>query len=319
FVEIMDNLVASLIHAGRGSAALKLVRLLKKMEGSERFSPEKRAAIAATVGSTLRPDTVLALLPALDGEKPLAPEEAMEFFDYFGPRHCASLVDLLARLQSMKIRKATLGALVKLGRENPASFLPFLQDQRWFLVRNIIFILGQLGYAEGLDHVARLAAHPEQRVRKEVLGYLQRRSEPRARAVMMRFLQDENVNLRVRALQALGAARYLPALKNIEAMAEAKDFAERTPGERIAVYEALGLLAGESMLPRLREMLKKRFLFGRARDKESVACAVAALRRIRTPGAVRVLEEAEAERRGTEVSMLIADALKEVAAEMPQA
>jgi len=313
FLSIMDNLISNLIRARQPAEALRLIRFLRKVELSDRVPQWKRELVTTVSGSGITPDTVLALLPALDTADLLSAEDVTDFIAFFGSRQMGAVCELLARVQQMKSRKAILATLVEIGKESPESFFPFLADKRWYLVRNIVFILGHFASPSALDPILRVANHPDLRVRKEVLGYLQKFQEPKARMAVTRFLQDENVHLRIRALQLLSAARFAPALKAVDAIAVGKDFPERALQERRAVYEALGELAKDGLLPRLRGMLKKRLLLGRGKEKDDIVCAVAALRKIRTEAAIRMLEEAEAERRGTEAGMLIADALKELA------
>jgi HEAT repeat protein len=312
FLAIMENLISNLIRARQPAEALRLIRFLRKMEQSERVPEAKKELVRAAAGSGITPETVLALLPSLDAPDGLSADDVSDFLAFFGSRHVGPVCELLAKVQQMKIRKAILAGLMQIGKDAPAAFVPFLTDQRWFLVRNIVFILGHIGTSESIDPVLRVATHSDLRVRKEVLAFLQKMPEPRARMGLVRFLHDENVHLRIRAIQILAAVKFPPAVKALEAMEGAKDFLERPLQERRAVYEALGDLAGDSLLPRLRAMLKKRLLMGRAREKDDVTCAVAALRKMATPAAVRLLEEAEGERAGTELGFFIEDALRAI-------
>jgi hypothetical protein len=315
FLGIMENLVANLIRARQPGEALRLIRFLRKMEQAEKVLPEKKELIRRRAGSGVGSETVLALLPSLDVPDLLSPEDIDDFLMFFGPRLIGPMCELLALVQQMKARKAILAGLVRLGNDAPEAFFPFLADKRWFLVRNIVLILGQLEVSTAIDPIMRVATHSDLRVRKEVLAFLQKFSEPRARMGIVRFLQDENVHLRIRALQLVATSKFAPALKPVEGIAATKDFQERTIEEKRAVYEALGALSGDGILPHLRKMLKKRLLLGRGKERDDVICAVAAARRIRTPAAVQMLEEAEAERRGSELGYLVADALRELSPE----
>lgn len=318
FLEIVQNLVANLLHAGKTADALKLIRFLRKMEESERVPPGKREMIRESAGEKINPDAVLALQGPIDGDAEFPPEDLPDFIHFFGKRHLGTICELLGRIQKMKMRKAIIAALVQAGQDSPGDFLPFLKDQRWYLVRNIIHILNLTGSSEGIEEIIPLINHQELRVRKEVFSYIQKFSDPHARTALMKYLQDESMPLRIRALQVLSAAKYQPALKNIEMMIAEKEFQEKDLKEKLALYEALAEMSGDSLVPRLREMLLKRYWFGGAKEGDAIACAVAGLKKIRTPAAVETLQKA-AEKKG-EHAPLITRALRELeAAKRPSA
>lgn len=60
FLEIVQNLVANLLHSGKTADALRLIRFLRKMEESDRVPAGKRELIRTTSGEKITPDAVLA-------------------------------------------------------------------------------------------------------------------------------------------------------------------------------------------------------------------------------------------------------------------
>jgi HEAT repeat protein len=171
-----------------------------------------------------------------------------------------------------------------------------------------------LAAAAPLDEVARLISHKEPRVRKEVLAYLERLPDPKAKTYLLKFLRDDSSALRIRALQVLGKSKLPHALKPIAALAAAEDFDERDMAERKAVFEALGEVGGAQLIPTFRNMLLKKFWFNKTKEKESVICAVSGLVRVRDAEAVRVLEEAKSGK-SDELKGIIAQAITALAAE----
>ncbi len=311
FLEIVENLIGNLLHAGRTGEVLRLIRYLQKLERSASVAPGKRELIRSDSGKYIPADAVLALQKVMEGAQDFPVEDLPDLFRYLGPRHMKEICELLGTIQQMKMRKAAISAVVEVGKGNPRVFYPFLRDQRWYLVRNIVLILNLLGDRQSLDAVAPLASHPDLRVRKEVFAYLLKHPDPRARTAVIGFLQDESPPLRIRTLQILAAAKFTPALKAVEEMIAAKDFAEKPVQEKYALYEALGALGGDSVVPQLQRMVMKRHWLNRFKEGEVVACAVAGLKKAHTPAALEALRQAEAKRKGGELETLIARALKE--------
>jgi HEAT repeats len=314
FLGIVDNLIANLFHAGRIGDALRLIRFLQKMEANESVAGEKRELIRAGCGEKVTADAVLALQKPIDGDGALSPDDLIDLFRYLGARHIGAVCELLGKIQQMKMRKAAISALATTGKETPRAFYPFLQDHRWFLVRNIVLILTLIGDAKCLGAVASLAGHPDPQVRKEVFSYLQKHPDQRARAAMMRFLDDESAALRIRTLQVLSAAKFTPALQEVEARIAENNFAERDLQEKCAFYGAFGALGGDSVVPQLQRMVMKRHWLNRSKQNEIVACAVTGLRKARTPAALEALQKAQERHNGSELESLISNALKELEA-----
>jgi len=213
----------------------------------------------------------------------------------------------------LKTRKVVIEVLIELGKDNPEVFAPFLSDPRWFLVRNVVMVLSLLGTPVALRMIVGLISHKEPRIRKEVLGFLERSADPKARAYIVKFLRDDSSALRIRALQILARERLPFALKPILALTTADDFKTREIAERKAVYEALGELGSEQMIPLFREMLLKKSWFKRANQKDSAICAVAGLLKVRSPAALELLEEAR-NHGNVEIRGIVAQAIEAVAA-----
>ncbi len=311
FLEITDNLIANLLQAGRLADALQLIRFLQKMAASDKVPPGKREMIRAGSGAGIPAAAVLALQQPLDTLEDLSLDDLVDLFRYLGSRHTASICEVLGKIEKRKMRKNIITALAEFGKDSPRSFYPFLRDKRWFLVRNILTILTTIGDQKCLGSVISLVDHPDPQVRKEVLGYLLKHPDPRARTELMRFLDDESEPLRIRALGALAAARWTPTLQAIQAIIDEKEFAGRSIAEKCAFFEALGLLAGDSVVPKLRRMAMKSGWLNRAKQSEEVICAIAGLKKVRTPAALEALGKAQGKWQGSALEEQIFQALKE--------
>jgi HEAT repeat protein len=110
---------------------------------------------------------------------------------------------ILVKLRRASIRKAIVEVLVGLGRDDPRVFAPYLSDPRWYRVRNLVLVLSLLNNAEALEMIAGLVSHREERVRREVLGLLQRPTDPKVQSYLAKILRDESSGLRMRALVML--------------------------------------------------------------------------------------------------------------------
>jgi HEAT repeats len=292
FVEIMAKLTESLFKSEEIRYALNLTKFLGNLARNEQIPPEKRKLLADALLAVFSLEAAEALAGSIDKTELVKPDELLEFLHFFGKPSITRICDLLGLVGNMMMRKVIIQVLVEIGHDSPEVFVPYLSDPRWYIVRNITFILGRFGDPRVLDAVVAIISHKEPRVRREVLNYLERTPDPRAKTYILKFLRDSSSSLRIRALQVLARTKSQSALKPIIALATSEQFHDRDTDEKKAVFEALGELGGDQMLPMFREMIMKKYWFNKAKEKETAFCAVAGLVKIRSEGALRLLEDA---------------------------
>jgi HEAT repeat protein len=292
FVDIMAKLTENLFISGEIRYALNLTRFLASLAKNEQIPPEKRALIAGALETLFSREAAEALAGSINTTDLVNPEELMEFLRLFGKPTITNCCDLLGLVENAAMRKAIIQVLIELGQDSPEVFFPYLSDSRWYIVRNIAFILSRIGDPRALDAVVSIISHKEPRVRKEVLNCLAMTPDPRAKTYVLKFLRDSSSALRIRALQVLARSKSNFALKPIIAMASSDQFHEKETDEKKAVFEAIGELGGDQMLPMFSEMIMKKYWFNKAKEKETALCAVAGLVKIRSEGALRLLEDA---------------------------
>src|SRR4030067_807795 len=65
------------------------------------------------------------------------------------------LIKLLGELKNSKARRVFCDGLSEVGKNAIELFTPFLEDRRWYLVRNIIYILGRMGKEQALPYIQK--------------------------------------------------------------------------------------------------------------------------------------------------------------------
>lgn len=313
FNEIVANLAVNMFLAGEIGHALRLVRFLNQLITLGSIPPEHRQLIASSLTGILTERTLQVLRETIDGGETVSHEELKELLLIFGLPSLRAICELLGRVEKLKMRKVIVDVMIGLGRDNPEVFAPYLSDPRWYLVRNVVLVLSLLGTPVALRMIVGVISHKEARIRKEVLSFLERSPDPKAKTYLLKFLKDESRSLRVKALQILARERLTFALKPILALSAADDFKSKDLAEKKAVYEALGELGSEQMIPLFRDVLLKRHWFKRTIQKDSVVCAVAGLLKVRTAAALAVLEEAR-NLGNVEIQEMVTQAIEAMAA-----
>jgi len=318
FLEIIARLCGDLMLTGRIDQAVRLIGVLLRLGERTDLRPGHAAAIGAARTRVLTPEVVDGLSRLLAGSQELPRESLRALVAALGRPAVEPFCRILGDVPGKETRRVLVEALAETGRGAPELFLPFLADDRWYLVRNTIYILRRIADPEVARAVLRCGKHRDARVRKEALLYFDETGDPAGEQLMLTLLADESAALRIAAARALARRGTPVAVERLLALAEAPDFERRALPEREAIWEALGELSPERAFPLLRELLLKRRWFGGSRELAQTACAVAGLRRIGTPEAVEVLRKAGAAKRG-EARELVEKALRALEGRRPPA
>lgn len=157
-----------------------------------------------------------------------------------------ALIDNLIASDVAAERRAYRGALAQC----PAavtSLLHLLRDNRWFVVRNAVELLGELAPPDVDDALGEQLSHQERRVRRAAAVALGRIGTPRAVLALLQAIGDPSPDVRLQVAHALGATRTARAVPWI---VEALD-AESDADVQAALIAALGRTPTEESVARL--------------------------------------------------------------------
>jgi len=298
FSTIAAGLIRDIILMGELKHAAGLISSLRKLLSKKDFPAENRVRLKSDLEGILNEEVVEGLGNIISAGR-VRPDNLKALLLSTGGNAIAPLCKLLGIVgEKREIIKVIADILADIGKGSSEEFFPFLKDKRGQFVRTIIQILGKIGAPKALEQVGGLAAHREENVKREVLQYLKGSDDPGAAKYLLKFLDDENIAMRVRALKLLASPRYGDTLDAITDIVKSEDFEERDLSERIALFETIGAIGSDKDVPMIQTLLVKKFWFNKAREFEATSCAVAALARIKTENAIKALEEAVHSKKG---------------------
>jgi len=200
------------------------------------------------------------------------------------------LIKLLGELKNSKARRVFCDALSEIGKNAIEMFTPFMDDRRWYLVRNIVYILGRIGKEQSLPYIQKAFNHEENRVRREAIQALGLIGSPKAIGLLVRALTDNDVRIRCMAAINLGKGGKKVGLIPLLEVVQSKDFYKREPAEIKAFFNAIGMVGSNEAVPVLQQLLERKSWFSRGKTDEIRIGAANALAIIGTPDARAVLE-----------------------------
>jgi HEAT repeat protein len=120
-------------------------------------------------------------------------------------RAVGPLLQMLADEEDLLVRKGIVEIVTRIGRPAVPGILENLGDSRWYMVRNMVTVLGGLGMPDLAPHVAATLSHPDLRVKKEAIKALSRIPHPSAVTALCElcFFPEETVALTATAALAL--------------------------------------------------------------------------------------------------------------------
>lgn len=193
--------------------------------------------------------------------------------DLVGP-----LVRMLAAETRGPMRAMICELLIELGGGKIDLLGRVVDDQRWYVVRNVANVLGRMHDPRAVEPLARLRQHPDYRVRREAVMALAAIGTDGAQTALAGFFNDTDERIRVRVLQSLDTAHAWTMLPHLLEMLQRRDPFERQFELKRAALEVLTRLGARQSLPALRKLSRRWLTFGRrARELRRLARVAADL------------------------------------------
>ena len=289
-VKILIKVLDAFLTLGeftKASELLKRVYIILKTYDLQDWQVEGIGKIIVEAGEEVRVERIGKVL---EREEVLL-EHVSAYLSLLQKNAIKPLIKLLGELKNSKVRRVFCDALSEIGKNHIELFTPFIEDRRWYLVRNIVYILGRIGKEQAFPYVQKAFNHEENRVRREAVQALGLIGGPKAIGLLVRALTDNDVRIRCMAAINLGKVGKKTGLIPLLEVVQTKDFYKREPVEIKAFFNAIGMVGSNEAVPVLQQLLERKSWFGRGKSDEIHIGAANTLAVIGTPEARAVLEE----------------------------
>ena len=308
---IVGQVIERAVMEGDPKRANQLVDRLRGISTARSTaSREIQAAADQILRDIGRPEYLDQLGSSLKAHPDVDLEALSAFLVQLGPSAAPALCDLLGQVEERSIRRAICEALAVSCRSNVNILIERLSDSRWYLVRNILYILGRMAH-QGVERALGEALyHEDVRVRIEAVSALGEVDSPTGRAYLNSALRDPEKRVRMLVARVISKRGGSRAAEVLWGVIESPEFRNRDAEERTAFFAALGQTDSHSIVPRL-----ERILTGggplRLGNEESLGDAARALAWLGTPPALSILRRELTSRRGS-VRRVVEEALGEL-------
>ena len=280
------------IEEGDVARANNLTARLRAVAASKAKDRAEFSGLAEQVIREIgRPSFLGQMAPTLNAHSGIDPGILTNFLVQLGPSAAPAICDLLGQVNQMKYRRALCESLAISCKDEVEVLIERLNDSRWYVIRNIVYVLGKIAH-QGVERALDRALHHEDvRVRKEAVRALGNIESSTSRAYLVSAFRDQDSGVRVQAAMTLAGKRDERSAQSLLVVIQSSDFAKRDTSERQSFFEALGRCGSDYLVPRLAGMLTRGggFLVFRSGNEEERLHAALALAWLGTPGALSVL------------------------------
>jgi HEAT repeat protein len=237
----------------------------------------------------LQPISVAQTVERVDARDGASVQEFIAFARELGEPAADWLNLVLAESQNRHVRLAAAEAIADLCRSQPDRLAPWLSDPRWFVVRNVVHILGWIGGNGIVGMLQTVVRHPDVRVRQEVVAALAKVDSKLARPLLVRMLEGADTRMFCMVLHQLSSNRDAQSARLLMTYMMDEAFEARPQEEKHAIYSTLSSVGGDEIVPELEAEMHKGNWFARSQDSHRAAVA-RCLARLGTPLSRMVLE-----------------------------
>ena len=278
---IMKSMVGYLVNNGNMENLIDILKKIRITLDDEEIQDEIKESLKEVVCHAGSPDIVRAMGPIIDSRADVDEDTLNEFAAYLEKNAIQSFIELLGELKNFSSRKMVMHVLTEIGRKDIKVLLNGLTDRRWYLARNIVLIIRQIGDMEAAYQLITKARHTDMRVKTEVIKTIGDLKISQATSFLEENLNAEEQQVRISSVRALGHLRDEKAKQIlIQHIKENKAFINKNYEEKKCFFEVLSLWKENDVADFFSGFLKLKSYFGRKKLYENMAYAAYGLGRI---------------------------------------
>jgi HEAT repeat protein len=186
-----------------------------------------------------------------------------EITNTLGKTAVRNMLKRLIAEESMTARKKIIQLLIELGKDYIDILGANINHEKWYVVRNIVHILGHYG-PEALPYLKKATHHYEFQVKKELVYALSRIKHRDSTQMLITFLlEDDDKRIHELVISQLGILSAKESIGYLLSFLDQKDYLQKNPSLILVIIKALGQIRAAEALGKLRTFTKARWILKR--------------------------------------------------------
>jgi HEAT repeat protein len=170
------------------------------------------------------------------------------------------VLDALAEESDPSKRKFFLQMLTYMGGDVLFEAIKRLNDSRWFVTRNMLYLIRECGGEEHLNYIKMFVKSKNKKVSMEALKSLLHFSTPGALAYLKLFLSADDPDLRQQAVMLCGTYKITEAVPSLIEILEERDILGGKSYVKMMVVKALSQIGDRRAIEPLIRLYQSRTL-----------------------------------------------------------
>jgi hypothetical protein len=293
-VSILESFLPYLLGASDFGAVAYVLRESKAvLQRARELMPEHKEALSKLPARLSEESALSQLLQSLDeAAVHTAPEELIELFGELRPEALPTLFGWLPKLTNERVRGMVEASVQRLASVNAATVVTALKASNPDAAIAAIRVAARLKLASAVPGLAACLDNPHATVRVAAVQALADIASPSSVQALEKALDDTDREVRLASVRVVGQHKSRSALPRITSVVTGKTVRQADLTEKMAFFEAYGVLVGESGVDLLDGILNSGGFLKRKENPETRACAAMALGRIGSQAARDALNKA---------------------------
>jgi len=263
-VSLLKEQAEQFLWTGQYGEVIRIVRVLESNIAKNRFT-EKTAESLRYYRSG---EFISKLVDSFRTVGRQMREEALQLCEYYDEGILPELFRALVEEESASVRRFLLGLITHFGDRAVPEAVKRLADNRWFVTRNMIFIISECGDEKAVSHIRPYCSHENPRVSFEAIKCLLRAGDGHALPAIRDHLKSEDREKREQTIALSGSFRVREIVPDLVTLLKKREVSSADFYAKIPLVRALGQIGDPDALEALRDILVARsFLFRGAVEK----------------------------------------------------
>jgi HEAT repeats len=293
-IDIFATLLPSFLSKGVLGGATMILQELRRLEDTEGvFDEERLAASRALVDEVSSREAIEELIQALyDGSIRTSPASLGEFLQFMRGGALLPLLRAVETVDHKELQAVLRSSVQGIANQNRGAVVDLLTEADPVVASGAARLVGDMQIAEAGPALADLLAHPDPGVRLAAVEATVSLKASTAAGALEFTLEDPDRDVRIAAARALGELQYRPAAASLEAALKSKEIRSADISEKVAFFEAYGMVAGDEAVDLLDGLLNGKGFLGKKAPAEIRGAAALGLGRIGNQAARSALQKA---------------------------
>ncbi len=201
-----------------------------------------------------------------------------------------SLINKLIETEEVFTRKTLFNILVMLNENARAEAEALITDTRWFVVRQMVALIGAIGNTESVEKLKAIVNHKDIRVQKEVLKALARIPSSESVEILIDALKAKQQDVRLQAIASLGILKEPASLPALMELALKKETFAGNIEIRKESVKAVTAIGDKRAVAGLISILKSTAFFGKDKNEDLRCLAAIGIAKVGGEEAIKVIE-----------------------------